>query len=105
MPRLLRPTAAIDPGQNRAVAVDSFPTPKVFPCPQDEASLLDLLRRENVGKVVVENVGQARAGNGLVSAVKLRPSLPTHPVNPPDSGLRDRSHRPEQMDSGFSWSR
>lgn len=71
MPRLLRPTAAIDPGATGAVAVDSFPTPKVFPCPQDEASLLALLRRENVGKVVVENVGQARAGNGLVSAVKF----------------------------------
>jgi hypothetical protein len=71
MPRLSQPTAAIDPGKTGAVAVDCFPTPKVFPCPQDEASLLDLLRRENVGKVVVENVGQARAGNGLVSAVKF----------------------------------
>lgn len=71
MPRILNPTAAIDPGKTGAVAVAHFPTPLVFPCPQEPHALLALMRDLNVGTVVLENVGQARKGNGLVSAVKF----------------------------------
>ena len=61
-------TAAIDPGKHGAVAIDDDGITS-HDCPQDEASLLQLLACKKVDHVVLENVGGARQGNGLVSAV------------------------------------
>jgi len=63
-------TAAIDPGKHGAVAVsNALGNIAHYDCPQDEFQLLELLRGLNVQHVVLENVGGARQGNGLVSAV------------------------------------
>lgn len=61
-------TAAIDPGKHGAVAIDNGSI-TFYDCPQDEFDLLHLLSCKEVDQVVLENVGGARQGNGLVSAV------------------------------------
>lgn len=63
-------TAAIDPGKHGAVAViNDVGNIAYYDCPQSEFELIELLRGLNVSHVVLENVGGARQGNGLVSAV------------------------------------
>lgn len=62
-------TAAIDPGKHGAVAIDTGSAIRFYDCPQDEFDLLNLLAAAKVDHVVLENVGGARQGNGLVSAV------------------------------------
>ncbi len=64
-------TAAIDPGKKGAIALDTPHGYEVHRLPQNEMDLLAFMLKHNVGKVILENVGQARAGNGLVSAVNF----------------------------------
>lgn len=72
MPRQIGRVAAIDPGKSGAVAVFTRePRVVTYNCPQEEMELIALLRQLGITTVILENVGQARAGNGLVSAVRF----------------------------------